>query len=615
MTRALTATEIQLLQKAQALAQTGDAAGAQAIIRQVLRAVPEHPDVLNLLAFVFAAQAQLVQARDTLELALKTAPRHPPLWNSLGRVLSDMGEDDAALKALDRAVALAPAYGDAWINLGVTALAAQQWARASTALMQGAQLHPKRADVWSALGKAELELRQYEGSTRALRTAIQLNPADGVAAHHLAIALRQQDLPVEARAVLAPAIAQDTRSSETLSLQAHLLADLGLTAEAISAYQAIIAQHPTHLDAHESLARLLPTQEQGVNALKSYHSALAVVPEYQPLWDSALRAARDLQAYDQLRSWASAAQKLYGPHYNYRLAQAAADALGGDAEAAIEPLKQMIADDPSATSAHIYLAHVYLKLGRAAAAQTHALAATQLSPLDQTGWALLTLIWRVLQDPREHWLADYERLVMPIDIEAPPGYANRMAFLAELAATLTVMHTAISHPAEQSLRGGTQTRGILFERRTPILQALADQIHRQVTNALTKLPADPSHPFLGRLTADIAFAGSWSVRLAGEGFHISHIHPQGWLSSAFYVDVPAEVRADGSALPAGALAFGVPDAALGLELAPRRVEVPVAGRLVIFPSYLWHGTLPFSSSAHRLTVAFDAVPMMKPDSC
>jgi hypothetical protein len=30
--------------------------------------------------------------------------------------------------------------------------------------------------------------------------------------------------------------------------------------------------------------------------------------------------------------------------------------------------------------------------------------------------------------------------------------------------------------------------------------------------------------------------------------------------------------------------------------------------LVLFPSYFWHGTIPFQSPQPRLTVAFDAVP-------
>jgi hypothetical protein len=29
---------------------------------------------------------------------------------------------------------------------------------------------------------------------------------------------------------------------------------------------------------------------------------------------------------------------------------------------------------------------------------------------------------------------------------------------------------------------------------------------------------------------------------------------------------------------------------------------------VLFPSYMWHGTIPFRSSQHRTTIAFDAIP-------
>jgi len=35
---------------------------------------------------------------------------------------------------------------------------------------------------------------------------------------------------------------------------------------------------------------------------------------------------------------------------------------------------------------------------------------------------------------------------------------------------------------------------------------------------------------------------------------------------------------------------------------------PAVGTLVLFPSYFWHGTVPFSGAPARLTVAFDAVP-------
>ena len=35
---------------------------------------------------------------------------------------------------------------------------------------------------------------------------------------------------------------------------------------------------------------------------------------------------------------------------------------------------------------------------------------------------------------------------------------------------------------------------------------------------------------------------------------------------------------------------------------------PAEGMLVLFPSYLWHGTVAFATGTPRLTAAFDVLP-------
>ena len=100
----------------------------------------------------------------------------------------------------------------------------------------------------------------------------------------------------------------------------------------------------------------------------------------------------------------------------------------------------------------------------------------------------------------------------------------------------------------------------------------------------------------------LRFAGSWSVRLKSAGYHDSHIHPQGWISSALYLALPHHT-ADESP-EAGYLKLGEPPTELGVELNATRLIEPAVGRLVLFPSWLWHGTLPFDEG-ERLTVAFD----------
>jgi len=59
----------------------------------------------------------------------------------------------------------------------------------------------------------------------------------------------------------------------------------------------------------------------------------------------------------------------------------------------------------------------------------------------------------------------------------------------------------------------------------------------------------------------------------------------------------------------GWLKFGEPAFDAVLKQPVRRTIQPVPGRLVLFPSYMWHGTVPFHDKAARTTIAFDVVPV------
>jgi hypothetical protein len=126
---------------------------------------------------------------------------------------------------------------------------------------------------------------------------------------------------------------------------------------------------------------------------------------------------------------------------------------------------------------------------------------------------------------------------------------------------------------------------------------------RGLANHVAALPPrDAAHPLLHYRDDALRFGGSWSVRLSGGGFHIAHVHPQGVLSSACYIALPDTA---GPERP-GWLELGAPPVELGLDLPPVATIEPKPARLVLFPSYLYHGTRPFPAG-ERLTVAFDIV--------
>ena len=123
-----------------------------------------------------------------------------------------------------------------------------------------------------------------------------------------------------------------------------------------------------------------------------------------------------------------------------------------------------------------------------------------------------------------------------------------------------------------------------------------------------RLPAPvPDHPLLGVDRSDILrgrvhFSGSWSVRLKPQGYNVSHTHPVGVISSALYVSLPEP--AEMGEPPAGWIQFGTPPPELNLALEPYKRVEPKTGRLVLFPSTMWHSTVPFEDG-ERLVVAFD----------
>jgi hypothetical protein len=86
-------------------------------------------------------------------------------------------------------------------------------------------------------------------------------------------------------------------------------------------------------------------------------------------------------------------------------------------------------------------------------------------------------------------------------------------------------------------------------------------LRQAVAGYIAGLPRDAGIPFLARRRDGFDFSGSWSCRLNSMGYHTNHIHPKGWISSAYYVDLPPDVVA--GAENQGALKFGESPFGLG----------------------------------------------------
>jgi tetratricopeptide (TPR) repeat protein len=370
--------------------------------------------------------------------------------------------------------------------------------------------------------------------------------------------------------------------------------------EARAVYETMLAREPGDARLHEAYNDLLYRLGSDEEFLTSYDGAPAS-PELL------LQKCRFLLAAER----GAEAEILYGGMLSRDLDNREA-ALGhglallqqGASDDAVLALERAALRHPQAADIWCNLSGALMRSGDVQKAEAMANRCLQLEPYNQIGIATLGTCWRLLEDGRDEWLNRYEDFVQVFDLEPPEGFANMEQFNAALNASLDRLHPPVREYLRQSLRGGTQTSANLFGSDHLLVDKLRTRIEDAVARYLDDLELQHDHPFLTRKAEGFAFGGSWSSRLRNQGFHVNHVHPGGWISSCYYVDLPAAV-ADGNGKQ-GWIKFGEPSFDTGL--APVRTIQPSAGRLILFPSYLWHGTIAFHDRNPRTTIAFDLVP-------
>jgi len=363
--------------------------------------------------------------------------------------------------------------------------------------------------------------------------------------------------------------------------------------EARSLLETELARDPGWLDGHKALATLEWTSGNRSSFSASLALACCKQPTNPALWVAWFRNLA------QARDWAGAlavlaeAEQHLGPTPAIQVSRLFVAVESGAAQA--DELIAATAQFRGDVSSLCRIRHA-LRQGDPARAEAEALPLTA-GPSAALYWPYLSLAWRLQGDARAEWLDQPERLIRTFDCGWNP------AELGELAAVLRSLHTAAEPYLEQSVRGGTQTDRSVLLRREPALQKIKARLLELMREYVGGLPPpDPAHPLLGAPRGDLLIEGSWSVRLASQGYNVPHTHAMGWLSTAFYVALPDP--AEMGLAPAGHIAFGQPPAELGLALDPYRTIAPEPGKLAVFPSTTWHATVPFEQG-ERLVIAFD----------
>ncbi|MEQ9682682.1 MAG: putative 2OG-Fe(II) oxygenase, partial [Rhodospirillales bacterium] len=271
-----------------------------------------------------------------------------------------------------------------------------------------------------------------------------------------------------------------------------------------------------------------------------------------------------------------------------------------------EASRKAIALAPDYDKARVNLGDLLLEMGSPGDAVTETTAFLERHPDNTSALAFQAI---ALYDAGDRdgaaRLLDFARLLRPREIAPPEGFTSVAEFNTALARHLRGHPSLAYAPASHATRRGRHSGELTIGDKGPVA-GLEQAILAAVADYRQALPPDPDHPFLAQ-RPDTLSLSIWGVVMEDRGHQVAHIHPAAWLSGVYYPEIPAVVR-DDDPDHQGWIEFGRPPADFHAARDPLTTRIrPREGLMLLFPSYLYHETVPFHAPVERLSIAFDVM--------
>ena len=425
-----------------------------------------------------------------------------------------------------------------------------------------------------------------------------------------AIAFQQKGQPRLALKACKEILGLQPARPDVLGFAARLALELGDYEEAAALYRRALALRPDIAEAHYNLGNALSQLGRLGEAADAYRQALARRRNLMPAHHNLGNVLRGLgQLEEAVEAYRRALAVAATPEGERDLGIALSEL--GRLDEAIAAWRRSLELGGPRGDLFSNLANALLERGEAAAALAECERWLALVPASIEAAALQALALNALGEERAaRRLLDFDRFVRVVDFTAPPpGFASLAAFNSALAAHVE-RHPSLHVPPREDATYHHDALQITDELLNPPqgpMVAFETMMRRAVASYVEGVPRQPPHPFPEHIPRRWRF-GCWATRLAGEGNLEPHIHFTGYIGGVYYPLLPDIVRDEGAA-QAGWFELGRPPDRLGCGAAPLRRRIqPKEGRLILFPGYFFHATVPFEAPETRISIAFDVMP-------
>jgi len=158
---------------------------AEMILKQLLRACPDHPQGLSLLGIVQQSTQEFDESIKTLERAIEIDPNNPDNYNNMALNYANLDQYEKSIEYLNKALEMKP---DSHLYINNLALQFRQIGKHQVALdlfNKALQLH-EAAELWCNMGGVYGEMKDMDNAERCFHNAISIK--SDLAAPHVDLA-------------------------------------------------------------------------------------------------------------------------------------------------------------------------------------------------------------------------------------------------------------------------------------------------------------------------------------------------------------------------------------------------------------------------------------------
>jgi len=458
---------------------------------------------------------------------------------------------------------------EAYTNLGV---ALQQMGNLESAIehyRKAIAIRPDYIQVYYTLGLALRNSGDLKASIDCYRQAVERMPNDVDALNNLGAALQHSGELNAAIESYQKALEIDPGCVEVLNnmgiaLQANL--DLGA---AIDAYRQAISINPAYANAHSNLGHALRDKGDLESSIECYKAALNINPKSAQAHNNMGNALREAENYREALEHFDFITAIEAnpanPQFWFNARSQALECLYHlERYSELEQRLKTLADSGDTN----------LRIAAVSAFVSH-----QLKFDDPYPFCRKPLDFLHVGNLSEH-VSDVESFVDDLALEAS-------------------RENQVWEPMHGVTKIGYQTSPTIFGAGANC-EALQKILRNEIAAYHAKFGAEDC-TYMNRWPEKYALRG-WLARLVKKGYQTPHNHPSGWLSGVVYLKTIDSGESDEGAIELGLHGHELP--VLDADY-PRKTHQPKRGDIVLFPSSLFHRTIPFSADTERCVIAFD----------